>query len=619
MKKTACVLLCIVMLGSLLVLPVSAAIFQVTYYTEEIYAGGVVDLYAFAENGGAAPFTYQWQAEGFGWIDLEDNDVYKGTKTDHLRLYTKPGTYSDFDSIPFQCAVTDAEGTTFYTPDIFMVIYPTDELIPDLKNWGYGLYEPTLTNVTGLYTGDYVNYTASTFAGTTMSLLCGSKSVDDYAILRNSEVELTREIHITENGHTTKVGDQTSYTPYTVGANAVTVEFKLHLTIGGYDLGDLDTKTVKISTSKPTAVSTATAKTDCSLLRYTYNESQKLASIPSGAAVEVLGKQGSYYQVFYNNYVGYVGTSLLNTQQSSYDPVIKEVDVTIGEPVAGQKPDYDCQVLTEGCQLYWVDPVTWTDKQTGKILSPQDTFQEGRSYNVSIWLAAKDGYKFQVDASYRPKLTGAINGDRPPFIDKAYEQDPEEVIELTYTFNNVQPAPEESHTCTPVLVPRVEPTCTKTGFEAYYYCACGMCYKDSQGQTVVNTSQWGTIPATGHNYTEWRYNMAEHYKYCLDCGEMFFLAAHKGGTATCTAKPVCEVCGLAYGMTAPEHKWSPTYLYQNSTGHAWICADCKDHSEIEPHIPGPAGTDDDPVVCRDCGYIITPAKNHTHKLTKVAP
>lgn len=94
-------------------------------------------------------------------------------------------------------------------------------------------------------------------------------------------------------------------------------------------------------------------------------------------------------------------------------------------------------------------------------------------------------------------------------------------------------------------------------------------------------------------------------------------AIYAGDSATCTAQAECKVCGNAYGELS-DHRWSPTFLYQDSTGHAWICADCKNHSEVEPHTPGPAATDTEPQTCKDCGNIITPVKNHTHKLSKVA-
>ena len=615
MKKVICLLLSIVLIVGLLALPVSAAIFQISYYEEDIYAGGVMDLYAFPRDGGVEPFTYRWQAQAYGWIDLVDNDVYEGTKTNHMRVHTKIGTYEGWDEIPFRCVVTDAEGSTFSTPNIYMDLYPTEKLIPNMKSWGYGLYTPTISNVTDLSTDGDGNYTAYTYAGSKIDLISGSKPVEDKAVLSNSEVQLTREICITENGHTTKVGDRTTYIPYTVGNNAVTVEIKLHLTLGGHDLGDLDTQTIKLNVRKPTVSSTASTKSACSLLRYTYNESQKLASIPKGATVEIVSKEGSYYQVFYNNMIGYVGTGLLNVSQPVYDPVIEEVALNIAAPVAGQKPSYDCQVLTEGCTLYKTDPVTWTDVQTGEFLTANESFRENGNYRVTVWLAAKSGYRFQTNAAGNPNIKAVINGNLPPYIYRAYEQDPEQVIELTYTFK-AKAAPEETHTCAPVLVPRVEPTCTEGGHEAYYHCACGMNYQDAQGKNAVDIGVRGKLPATGHTPSGWRTTQIVHYKVCTSCGEFLEEQDHSGGTATCTELALCRVCGNSYGKLE-DHRWSPTYLYQNSKGHAWICADCKTHSQVEPHSPGPAATETSPQICTECDYIITPAKNHTHHLKKV--
>lgn len=614
-RRFFCFLLCCILLCGLLPLSTMAADFQVTCYYEEIYAGGIMDLWAFTGDNGKKPFTYQWQAQGYGWIDLQDNAAYSGTRTDHLQIHTQIGDYGDFDAIPFQCVVTDADGDTRYTPHIYMKIYPTSGLIPNLQRLGYELYEPTIKGAINLHTSDYENYTAYAYAGTKLDMLCGGTPLT-HAIFKNSEVELSRQIHITENGQTTKVGDSTTYIPYTVGT--VTVQMKMRLSIAGTDLGDYDTKTIKITTSKPTVISTAKTTGACSLLRHTYNESQKLASIPKGAAVEIVGKEGSYYQVFYNNMVGYVGSSLLDVQ-SGYDPVIRNVDVKIAAPAAGQKPAATCQVLTSGCALYKTEPITWFDRTNNRSMGANDTFQRGHSYSVSIWLSAESGYKFQTDAAGNPKLTGSINGNLMPTVNKAYEQDPEQVIEYYYIFTNVQPGSSapETHTCKPVLVPRVEPTCKQPGHEAYYLCQCGMQYADAAGTQEINASFWGVLPITPHVPSSWRIGEQSHYKVCTSCGDKLEESIHQGGTATCTQKAKCTVCGYSYGAAVNDHKWSPTYLYKDDTGHAWICADCKQNSPVEPHTPGPAATKDTPQTCKDCGYIIEPAKDHTHSLTRV--
>ncbi|MBQ6600117.1 MAG: fibronectin type III domain-containing protein, partial [Clostridia bacterium] len=90
-----------------------------------------------------------------------------------------------------------------------------------------------------------------------------------------------------------------------------------------------------------------------------------------------------------------------------------------------------------------------------------------------------------------------------------------------------------------------DPTCTEDGFIEY---CCEVCESESYRETV---------PATGHDYdsvvtapTCDSIGYTTHT--CLDCGEVYtdtFVNAngHKGGTATCTQKARCSVCGEAYG------------------------------------------------------------------------
>ena len=566
-RRIVCLLMCLAMISGFLVLPVSAD-FQLTYYNEEVYAGGILDMQAFVGESDLSGYTFQWQADaGLGsgsWYDLTDNASYKGTKTNHLQLHTTyGGDYTDWDKIPFRCRVTK-NGVTKTTPNLYMEIRPSGDLVANLKYWEFGLYEPHADNAISLTTSDYSVYTARTYAGTKLDVYCGGNTATQKAILTNSEVELRRQIRITENGKYVESTDRTTYIPYTVGNNAVRIEVNMRIIMAGVDRGVYQTKTINLTTQKPPVTGTGTAKTACSVLRYTYNESEKLASVPKGTSLEVTGKEGSYYQVFYNNRVGYIPTSALEVQAAAGEPMIETVDLTIRAPVAGESPATTCTITTPGCELYKTDPITWTDKTTGKIVKSTETFVEGHSYNLSVWVATKSGYKFRTDASGDPWLTGSINGNLPPYIYKAYEQDPEKVIELTYDFNNIKkPA---AHTHTP---------------------------------------------------SAWRTTGIYHYKVCTTCGEFLEQEDHKGGTATCTQKALCQVCGVPYGQNEPDHKWSPKYHAVGEQGHAYQCADCKAYDTIHEHIPGPAGTPDAAVVCRDCGYIIQPEKDHKQSLTKV--
>lgn len=162
------------------------------------------------------------------------------------------------------------------------------------------------------------------------------------------------------------------------------------------------------------------------------------------------------------------------------------------------------------------------------------------------------------------------------------------------------------------------------------------------------------FPATGgvphtHTPSDWRTTGAYHYTVCTTCGEFLEQEDHKGGEATCEAPAICTVCGYAYiepsedyhvpdtskwvaridmyhfhpckicgaHCDIEDHRWSPKPHVTTASGHAYQCADCMACSEEQPHIPGPAATQTTPQTCTECGYIIAPAKNHVHDLSKV--
>lgn len=284
-------------------------------------------------------------------------------------------------------------------------------------------------------------------------------------------------------------------------------------------------------------------------------------------------------------------------------------------PVAGNMPGYSFSLGSSSYGFYNTEPVIWIDKTSNKTLDSSDTFIEGHVYQLCIWLYAnrEGGFTFKTDEYDNPQVDATINSWAADKVNKAYEQEGREVIEVLYTFS----ACEASHTCAPQLVQLQKPTCVMPGFKAYYECSCGKCYEDAAAQKeITDLDGYGIIPADGHKEGAWSYNGTHHYKKCTTCKEVIpgTTAAHSGGTATCIKKAVCTTCDFAYGDVSTDHKWSPTYLYKDSEGHAWICADCRIHSEIEAHKPGPAATETTPQKCTECDYVIEPVKNHTHEL-----
>ncbi len=76
--------------------------------------------------------------------------------------------------------------------------------------------------------------------------------------------------------------------------------------------------------------------------------------------------------------------------------------------------------------------------------------------------------------------------------------------------------------------------------------------------SVTCTICGGTIAATSHSYKDLEHNGTHHWYECFACGEeeTDSREAHKGGTATCTAKAKCSVCGEEYGkMLDHKYEW----------------------------------------------------------------
>lgn len=103
---------------------------------------------------------------------------------------------------------------------------------------------------------------------------------------------------------------------------------------------------------------------------------------------------------------------------------------------------------------------------------------------------------------------------------------------------------------------------------------------------------------TAHSLTK-NVNETQHQVKCESCGYKTEWENHTGGTATCTAKAVCSVCGESYGELAA-HVADSTYKY-NGEGHWTACATCgTPMSNQEAHTGGTADCQHK-AVCDVCG------------------
>lgn len=387
-----------------------------------------------------------------------------------------------------------------------------------------------------------------------------------------------------------------------------------------------------------------------------FGDGYNLATDKAGdlaAALTVNGKAISSLEIKSRNSRGQIVEVMITCE---YGPLsgmeISRAQVTgIPSPVAGNMPIYSFTLGSNNAYgFYHTHPVTWWDKTTGTEMDSGDTFVAGHIYQVEIWLAAnrEQGFTFRLDSYGKPNVNVTLNSWAADSVITAYEQDPREVLTAYHTFE----ACPAAHVCSPKLVPQQDPTCLMYGFKAYYECSCGLCFADAKGQKpITDMDGYGIIPALGHAEGSWSFNGTHHYKKCTRCQEIIpgTTAAHSGGKATCETDGICTVCRYAYIKASEDyhvpdtskwiarvdmyhfhkcsicgahcdiedHRWSPKYHPVNASGHAYQCADCKGYDQVHPHNPGPEATADTPQTCKDCGYIIEPAKNHQHDLTKV--
>ena len=132
-----------------------------------------------------------------------------------------------------------------------------------------------------------------------------------------------------------------------------------------------------------------------------------------------------------------------------------------------------------------------------------------------------------------------------------------------------------------VKTDRVEPTCIENGTEAYYTCShCDKIFADANANREINAP--AEIDALGHDTegVNWTSDGDVHYKLCKreGCGAHVDKVAHSGGTASCKAKAVCEVCGAEYGEYAA-HTLVKTERVEATCANAgteayWTCSAC---------------------------------------------
>ena len=144
----------------------------------------------------------------------------------------------------------------------------------------------------------------------------------------------------------------------------------------------------------------------------------------------------------------------------------------------------------------------------------------------------------------------------------------------------------------------------------------GVVYEDTRTETVL---------PLGHNILS--VNAAEPtctsigwdaYEFCTRCSHTTKVIRkalpHTGGTASCTARAECDVCGTPYGEKLP-HTYGDEYS-GNAAGHFRLCS-CGARTPRANHVPNRSmPSETEAKVCTVCDYVILPATGHVkHNFT----
>ena len=90
----------------------------------------------------------------------------------------------------------------------------------------------------------------------------------------------------------------------------------------------------------------------------------------------------------------------------------------------------------------------------------------------------------------------------------------------------------------------------------------------------------GQGDAHDHQSSDWEHNDTEHWQVCT-CGAVFHKAEHSGGTATCTQRATCTVCGAEYGDVLG-HDFTTSWTHDDNE-HWKQCSRCDAKDDVSPH------------------------------------
>ena len=296
---------------------------------------------------------------------------------------------------------------------------------------------------------------------------------------------------------------------------------------------------------------------------------------------------------------------------------VPSVDVNLTAPVAGAKPSYT-QVKGTGYESNnsrnnascYENGIYWLETDTGTVLYPnKDVFKLGYKYTARVMLSTTKGYVYT--SSPTAKVNGkAVTANK---VDK-------EFLYVDYTFTATGTAINKVDLTIPNAIAGKYPSFPKVNTTSYE-----SKNTDPKLTNQTNGIVWsnGSVNITVNNLFD--ANKTYSVSYTLFAKEGYgwsdSVIATINGKSAVVGRDGQWLTVTLYGIkpTVP-HTHTPSGWKSDASGHYKVCTGCGEEisgSRVK-HTPGAAATEKDPQKCTVCGYIIAPAKGHTHSLKKVA-
>ena len=285
------------------------------------------------------------------------------------------------------------------------------------------------------------------------------------------------------------------------------------------------------------------------------------------------------------------------------DSDVQSIKLDIPQPLAGCDPnDF---IITEKNGLQ-VTVANWNNLIDGKFYLNVQT-------NVDVTVKAPDGKKFPYynPVNYLNTILAKwlcdleISGGK---LIQMVKNDESTEITMTISLNAAIECPHE----TVILEAGKPATCTEDGIKDKYVCeGCGAAFFDA-ARTQVWYDVIATIPkghlVIRHDATPCSEGKDGNTVYfeCRreECGKLF-------ADAACSSEITLEQTIIHDFKT----EWS-----SNKDKHYHECKNCTVIKDEAAHRPDRTeATEDDPVKCLDCGYVIEPALAHTTHHTTLVP